>query len=1053
MILRILSICLILCASIQAQSFNFKRYSIEEELPRAGVYSLYEDRKGFLWIGTERGGVCVFDGERFKTYTTEDGLALNIVRVVFEDEQGDLWFGTQGKGVSRFDGRTFTNYDTSSGLASNDIRSIAQDDRGNIWLGTFGAGLCRLDLAADTGEVTAFHNFTTADGLGHNRIRALLKDSRGNLWLGTDGGASLFNGQTFNNFTTAEGLPHDRILTIFEDGVKNVWLGTSEGAVRFDGKNFTTYTTEDGLIHNRIRAIAQDNFGSMWFGTRAGISKFDGNTFRSFTQDEGLSNNRIRSIILDSLGNLWIGTYFGGINKYSGEDFVHYTENDGIVNNQILSLNSDREGNIWLGTFEGVSRLSFEAGLLGEVFNITEAEGLANSVVRTLFRDKTGNLWFGTEGGISLYEDQGRGRIRNISMSQGLGGNEIYAIFQEDDNVFWVGTENGVSIISFNNRAFTSFDIKNYSIQDGLASSAVAAIYQDNTEDIWLGFQDNGISLYDGNRFVSPDAGELSTSRISSIIGDSRGKVWIATEGKGIFAYENTGMEISASSFKQYTMEQGLTSNNIYLIIFDNEGNLWVGSEKGIDKVNSDFTGWKHFGREEGFTGIETNAKAVYKDETGKIWFGTIKGAACYDPFASQINKTEAYTHLTGVHIYSGGVELDPSPYAKSMSDWFNLPQDLILPHNKNNLSFDFIGISLKIPSKVEYTWKLEGFEEEWSLPSSKHDVSYTNLSPGRYTFLVKASNDDGIWNEEATAFSFRIRGPFWKSLWFGLCCVIAGFGFFILYTKIRERKLIREKRILMEKVEQRTAEINKQKEELAAEKEKSDDLLLNILPQEAADELKLRGKASTKYYGQVSVLFTDFVSFTKVTEKVSHEKLISELDRYFVRFDEIIDNYNIEKIKTIGDSYMCAGGVQVRDKNHAVNTVLAGLEMQRFMFDANVSKKMKNEITWDIRLGINTGEVIAGVVGKKKFTYDIWGDTVNIASRMESSGEVGKVNISGSTYALVNEYFVCTYRGKISAKNKGHIDMYFVEKIKPEYSINGEGLFPNDDFIERLRS
>jgi class 3 adenylate cyclase len=171
------------------------------------------------------------------------------------------------------------------------------------------------------------------------------------------------------------------------------------------------------------------------------------------------------------------------------------------------------------------------------------------------------------------------------------------------------------------------------------------------------------------------------------------------------------------------------------------------------------------------------------------------------------------------------------------------------------------------------------------------------------------------------------------------------------------------------------------------------------------------------------------------------------------VRFDEIIENYNIEKIKTVGDSYMCAGGVQVQDKNNPINTVLAGLEMQRFIFDSNVSKKLNNELPWNIRVGINTGEVIAGVVGKKKFTYDIWGDSVNVASRMESGGEVGKVNISGSTYELVKEFFVCTYRGKISAKNKGNIDMYFVEKIKPEYSVNGEGLFPNDDFISRLRS
>jgi len=204
-------------------------------------------------------------------------------------------------------------------------------------------------------------------------------------------------------------------------------------------------------------------------------------------------------------------------------------------------------------------------------------------------------------------------------------------------------------------------------------------------------------------------------------------------------------------------------------------------------------------------------------------------------------------------------------------------------------------------------------------------------------------------------------------------------------------------------------------------ERRKSEKLLLNILPVETARELKANGKATAKHYENVTVMFTDFKGFTNIAEQLSAEELVNELDFLFKKFDEIISKYPIEKIKTIGDAYMCASGLPTPNSNHAENIVKAGLEIQQWMIDQN-SK-------WRLRVGIHTGSVTAGVVGDKKFAYDIWGDTVNTASRMESSGEAGKINISGATYKLVKEQFNCEFRGKILAKNKGEIDMYFVEK------------------------
>jgi len=225
--------------------------------------------------------------------------------------------------------------------------------------------------------------------------------------------------------------------------------------------------------------------------------------------------------------------------------------------------------------------------------------------------------------------------------------------------------------------------------------------------------------------------------------------------------------------------------------------------------------------------------------------------------------------------------------------------------------------------------------------------------------------------------------------------------------------------------------EIERQRDEIDHERKRSDKLLLNILPEETATELKEKGSATPKHYEMVSVLFTDFVGFTNIAEKLTPQELVMELDKCFLEFDKIIDKHNLEKIKTIGDAYMCAGGIPVKNTTNPIDIVKAGIEIKNFMNKLKEEKEAKGEKFWELRIGIHTGQVIAGVVGKNKFAYDIWGDAVNTASRMESSGVPGKVNISGETYNLVNDHFEFTYRGKIKAKNKGEIDMYIVEKEK----------------------
>jgi class 3 adenylate cyclase len=261
------------------------------------------------------------------------------------------------------------------------------------------------------------------------------------------------------------------------------------------------------------------------------------------------------------------------------------------------------------------------------------------------------------------------------------------------------------------------------------------------------------------------------------------------------------------------------------------------------------------------------------------------------------------------------------------------------------------------------------------------------------------------------------------------------------LYAKQRTNKLLVSKNVeILQQQEEITAQrdnlanqhelLEKQKDELQIQRDKSDKLLLNILPEEVAQELKETGQATPKQYDLVTVLFTDFKGFTNIAEKISPTEVIENLNTCFLAFDGICDKYGLEKIKTIGDAYMCAGGLPIANTTNPVDVVKAGLEMQTFMAKWKAQKEAKGEPAWELRLGIHSGEAVAGVVGKNKFAYDIWGDTVNIASRMESSGEVGKVNISEVTYNLVKEHFQCTNRGAVKAKNKGELEMYFVDKV-----------------------
>lgn len=366
-------------------------------------------------------------------------------------------------------------------------------------------------------------------------------------------------------------------------------------------------------------------------------------------------------------------------------------------------------------------------------------------------------------------------------------------------------------------------------------------------------------------------------------------------------------------------------------------------------------------------------------------------------------------------------------------------------------LNIDHISITFRKNSFIfsvspegnyEYQFFLKGYDNEWTSWAGKTSQEYSDLPSGNYAFRARY-REHGKAFREIELISFRVN-PIW---YLSEIAIIVYIIFLLLliasiYAQLNFRFARRQ--YILEQI------INKRTEELIAEKEKTETMLTNVLPKNAADEIIAKGKAAKIKYNFVTVLFSDIQGFTKIAEEMNPESLIDELDKFFFHFDSVVEKYGIEKIKTIGDAYMCAGGIPEKNRTNPVEVILAALEMKAYMTRLKQGSDLEGMKFWDIRIGIHTGTVVAGVIGQKKLSYDIWGDTVNTASRMESSGEAGKINISGTTYEFVKDFFACEYRGRMPVKYKGELEMYFVNGILPDL-CDEEGR-PNRKFIVKMQ-
>jgi len=1026
---------------------SFTTYTTAQGLGSNTVRSIAEDEIGQLWFGTDGGGASRFNGKYFTTFTTADGLGNNNIWCILEDKNGNTWFGTDRGGASCYNGKTFTSYTTARGLANNTVRCMAEDKNGNIWFGTEGGGVSKFDGRS-------FVNYTKELGLASNTIRSIACDRVGNMWFGTDdNGVSCYDGRTFKNYSIAEGLCGNTVLSIAEDRGGNLWFGTKgkglscydpSAALRAGSKSFTTFSTTEGLCNNTVLSIAEDKAGNLWFGTYGGgVSNYDSRAFTAYTTTQGLGNNQVFGIAEDKNGEMWFGTAVGGVSRYDGKSFTTYSTGQGLISTQVISIAEDKGGNLWLGTYGGgVSRYDGKS-----ITTYTTAQGLGSNNIMCIVADRNGGIWIGTDGGGATRFD-GK-TFATYTTAQGLCNNSVLSVAEDMRGRVWFGT-NGSGVCNWDGKSF-----KTFTTALGLCNNKVYCIAEDMSGNIWFGTDGGGVSRYDGKSFLTYTTAQgLCNNMVFGMAADTSGKLWFGT---------NEGLCVLSGYSNLQLNEKGQNDNKNPLIV-------------PVNKLsNGELAGnylpvFKTYSFRRGLPIRDINENALFIDSKGAIWAGTGDKLVRFEPgyiienpgapsvFINAIkigNETVSWTDLYSTKVKSrkdkmtaadslsilneevnlfGNVlsQAKRDTMLKKFGDirfdsiipFYDIPENLVLPYGHNNVSFEFGAIEPSRPYIVSYQYMLEGYDKNWYPASNKTSASFGNIREGTYTFRLKAQSPDGVWSEPFT-YTFTVLPPLYRTWPAYLIYVILIVLIIVSIIRLRTSQLRKDKVKLEFVVADRTAQIANEKAEVEKQRQQSDKLLLNILPEEVAAELKETGTAKAKHFDNVTVIFTDFVNFTLTSEQMTPQELIDELHNCFKTFDEIINRYNIEKIKTIGDAYLAVCGLPQPDPKHAENVVSAAREISSFMTNRN---KEMGDKTFRIRIGIHTGNVIAGIVGVTKFAYDIWGDTVNTAARMEQNSADGKINISQTTYDLVKEKFVCTYRGEIEAKNKGKLSMYFVD-------------------------
>lgn len=1061
--------------------YRYRNYTINNGLSQSSAITIVQDDLNALWVGTQD-GLNRYDGKSFEIFTSDDtkGLESEYILCSHKDVNGNLWFGTRN-GLTKYDLHTehFKTYSIKKGTSTT-IEDIAEDEKGNLWIATAESGLYRFDIK--TNKFQSFYflipskkttniEFTgkgilviSTDDKGvflfnilqnkkvsidiKSKIRSslivnkLVSEGANQMLLGTNQGVYELNVPTrivkpiFSKLDLKFDLQNVSDL-YFEDGVGWFICTKNNGLFIIDEKGVIHHNTEDifqksALLFNELNCIYKDGSGTFWIGSQRGLSSF----------------NPL------SKGILGVGPS-GNLSK-------------GIPTASVWSF-EETSGSVFIGTDKAVSRLDIKKGSFTQYQRNVSAssEGTGETAVLALKAISNNHLLVGCADG--LFDLRTQGSNYSYSKIETNGFNRVYSIVHWKGDLYWIATKKGAILYNIKTNKKEAFTHDPLNADKTISKGVCRLVYKDQHGNIWFTTSTGGLNKLVNNKeelLIKPFKNnsiikKASTEYITSINHAADNTYWLGTSGSGLLHWNPKTKKVAV-----YNKSNGLPNDVIYGVVSDEKGGLWLSTNKGVCNFDIKTKSTKNYTEADGLMSNEFNLGAHMITSNRVIYFGGIYGYNYFKPEELVSNKKDISVVFSKFKLDGEWLKANEkgSPLIKPIF----LTDELNLSYKQRSFTIAFQSSDLSNPKKINYKYLLEGSNEGEINLGSSNEIHFNSLSHGSYTLKVYARSADGTWSTYPAVLKIIIETPFWGKWWFWLMCAAVLAIAIRMFIRQRIESSRREQVRLEMKVRDRTKEIQKQskkierqkekieeernkvvlqQELLQKEKDKTEKLLKNVLPTSTVEELKKRGKARARAYKTVSVIFTDFIGFTKISDRMPATELVKKLDVYFTKFDEIIVSNNLEKIKTIGDAYMCAGGVPVRNNTNPIDACLAALQIQAYML-----KRMNDAIAngrefWELRLGINTGDVIAGVIGSERLAFDVWGATVNHAQRMEMLGEAGKVTITGSTFALIEPYFECTFKGKAQTKSRGLIDMYIVDRIKPELSIKGEGIFPNDKF------
>lgn len=725
-----------------SQQYNFINYSVEQGLVQSQITSLCQDKRGYIWIGTY-GGLSKFDGSSFTNYSVNEGLINNQINAIYKDSRDNMWFGSLG-GVTLKTGEKFKNISFKHDLSNYFVLSITEDVDGNIWFSTDGGGVVKYSE-----DILTYYDVKSDENSNNNYVRHIFCDTLNNKWLSTRNGVYILD-VAGNIKDTIKNVNATQVL-IEDNG--NFWCSTfGDGIIHATIDTSYHITTTNGLISNHIRSFIKKSDRSLWLVSKSGISKLSRKGIKNFTNKDGVNNENVKTIIEDLEGNIFFGTDGGGLIKFTDEDFMSFTEKDGLNNSIVMSIVENPSGTLWFSTYgSGICKYSNNKF---EYFN--EVNGLGNNTVWCSMADNQNRVWFGTSNGFSVYDGK---KFKTYNDKNGLNSNKVYALSQDVNQNVWIGSKEGLSILFLENDS-----IYNYT-NDEAVSKNIRFIYNESSSSIWICSSEGLINFNPTTKVVYEYTIEngLPDNSVMSVVKDKHGKLWVATKN-GLAFIENKNQVHIVQVDGEYS------SKNINFLNYDGYNNLWLGTNNGLYKLelndsniysSSSLTRYSNL---DGLKSLECNQNATYIDKENNLWFGTSLGLMKHPLHKNVVEVKLPIVNLKGVRLFFE--EQDWKKVTKKNQKNEKLPENLVLKYNKNHLTFDFDGICHRSPDKVRFRFKLEGFDEDWQPVTKANFVTYSNISPGTYTFYLSASVDMLNWTE-SERFSFEIKPPFWFTWWF----------------------------------------------------------------------------------------------------------------------------------------------------------------------------------------------------------------------------------------------------------------------------------------------